>query len=98
MPRQIDDAGSEILAYKMSQLGITIHTGKNTKVIEGNGKLEGLTFTDGTALNVEMLVISAGIRPRDELAKATLLNVHPRGGIIVDSYLKTNDENIFRDW
>jgi nitrite reductase (NADH) large subunit len=95
MPRQIDDAGSEILAHKMSQLGITIHLGKNTKVIEGNGKLEGLTFTDGTALNIEMLVISAGIRPRDELAKATLLNVHPRGGIIVDSYLKTNDENIF---
>src|SRR5687768_2021015 len=95
MPRQIDDAGSAVLAHKLSQLGITIHTGKNTKVIEGNGKLEGLTFTDGTALNIEMLVISAGIRPRDELAKATLLNVHPRGGIIVDSYLKTNDENIF---
>src|SRR5690606_8073183 len=74
---------------------ITIHTGKNTQRIEGNGKLEGLAFADGTYLDVEMLVISAGIRPRDELAKATLLNVHPRGGIIVDNFMRTNDENIF---
>lgn len=95
MPRQIDDAASEILAHKLTQLGITIHLGKNTKTIDGNGKLEGLSFADGSALHLEMLVISAGIRPRDELAKATLLNVHPRGGIIVDSYLRTNDENIF---
>src|SRR5690606_27892968 len=95
MPRQIDEAGSEVLAYKLKQLGITIHTGKNTQRIEGNGKLEGLAFADGTYLDVEMLVISAGIRPRDELAKATLLNVHPRGGIIVDNFMRTNDENIF---
>ena len=47
MPRQIDDAGSAMLADKLNQLGITIHTGKNTKKIAGNGKLEGLEFTDG---------------------------------------------------
>jgi nitrite reductase (NADH) large subunit len=95
MPRQIDDAGSEVLAGKLSQLGIRIHLGKNTKSIDGNGKLEGLSFADGTKLHVDMLVISAGIRPRDELAKATLLDVHPRGGIIVDNYLRTTDSNIF---
>jgi nitrite reductase (NADH) large subunit len=95
MPRQIDEAGSEVLAHKLSRLGISIHTGKNTQRIEGNGKLEGLTFADGSHLAIEMLVISAGIRPRDELAKATLLNVHPRGGIIVDNFMRTNDADIF---
>jgi nitrite reductase (NADH) large subunit len=95
MPRQIDDAGSEILAHKMSQLNITIHTGKSTKKIEGNGKLEGLVFADGSKLDIGMLVISAGIRPRDELAKDAGLNVHARGGIVVDAFLKTSDENIF---
>ena len=95
MPRQIDDAASEVLAHKLSQLNIKIHTGKNTKAIAGNGKLEGLIFSDDTKLDVEMLVISAGIRPRDELAKVCGLNVHPRGGILVDDYLRTNDENIF---
>ncbi len=95
MPRQIDDAASEVLAHKLSQLNIKIHTGKNTKAIAGNGKLEGLIFSDDTKLDVEMLVISAGIRPRDELAKSSGLNVHARGGILVDDYLRTNDESIF---
>jgi nitrite reductase (NADH) large subunit len=95
MPRQIDDAGSSVLAYKLSQLGIRIHTCKSTKEIEGNGKVEALAFADGSKLDIEMLVISAGIRPRDEVARQCGLDVHQRGGIIVDNYLRTNDENIF---
>ncbi len=95
MPRQIDAAASEVLAYRLSQLGIRIHTGKSTTRIDGNGKLEGLAFADGTNLQVEMLVISAGIRPRDELAKSSGLDVHPRGGIVVDNHLRTNDAHIF---
>ena len=95
MPRQIDDAGSRILAERLSQLGIGIHTGKNTRRIAGNGRLEALEFADGSRLDIEMLVISAGIRPRDELAKISGLEVHPRGGIVVDENLKTSDESIF---
>jgi nitrite reductase (NADH) large subunit len=95
MPRQLDDAGASILAHKLSQLGITIHTGKSTSSIEGNGKIEGLKFSDGNLLDIEMLVISAGIRPRDELAKEIGLNVHARGGVMVDDLLRTSDEHIF---
>jgi nitrite reductase (NADH) large subunit len=95
MPRQIDDAASAVLTHKLSQLGITIHTNKNTKKIAGNGKLEGLEFTDGSSLSLEMLVISAGIRPRDELAKANGIKIHAKGGVLVDNQLRTNDESIF---
>jgi nitrite reductase (NADH) large subunit len=95
MPRQIDEAGSSVLAHKLSQLGITIHTNKSTKKIAGNGKLESLEFSDGSSLDLEMLVISAGIRPRDEMAKASGIAVHARGGVLVNNQLKTNDENIF---
>lgn len=95
MPRQIDEVGSDILAQKLSQLGIIIHLGKNTKRIAGNGKLEGLSFADGSHLDVDMLVISAGIRPRDELAKSASLAVNARGGVVVDNHLRTNDESIF---
>ena len=95
MPRQIDDAASAVLTHKLNQLGITIHTNKNTKKIAGNGKLEGLEFTDGSSLSLEMLVISAGIRPRDELAKLNGIKTHARGGVLVDNLLRTNDESIF---
>lgn len=95
MPRQLDDAGAAVLSRKLTALGIVIHTNKSTSKVEGNGKLSGLQFSDGTFLSVEMLVISAGIRPRDELAKACGLETHPRGGILVDDLLRTSDQNIF---
>lgn len=95
MPRQVDDAGADILKMKLQQLGLHIHTGKNTQAIEGNGKLEGLIFSDGSRLAVDMLVISAGIRPRDELARACGLRVAARGGVVVDDYMRTDDASIF---
>jgi nitrite reductase (NADH) large subunit len=95
MPRQLDEAGSMILSKKLESLGIRIHTNKATKTIAGNGKIEGLEFADGSFLPVEMLVISAGIRPRDELGRQSGLNVHARGGIVVNDMLRTSDPDIF---
>jgi nitrite reductase (NADH) large subunit len=95
MPRQLDGAGSDMLERKLKKLGINILKGKATKEISGNGKLEGLEFTDGTHLEVEMLVISAGIRPRDELAKAAGISTHERGGIIVNDQLLTNKSDVY---
>ena len=54
-----------------------------------------MQFADGSHLDVDMLVISAGIRPRDELAKSSGLETHPRGGILVDNFLQTSDPAIF---
>lgn len=42
-----------------------------------------------------MLVISAGIRPRDELAKKCNLETGERGGILVNDFLKTSDDSIY---
>src|SRR5262245_52207022 len=69
MPRQIDEAGSKVLVNKINALGVQVHLNKNTKAILGNGKVEGMTFTDGADLNAKMVVVSAGIKPRDDLAR-----------------------------
>src|SRR6186713_367796 len=95
MPRQIDDAGSELLKNKLQTLGLKIHTSKNTAAILGNGCIKGMQFSDDTKIDVDMLVISAGIKPRDELAKECGLEVGPRGGIVVNEKLQSNDENIY---
>ena len=80
MPRQIDDAGSKILVKKIEALGVRVHLNRGTKEIHGNGKVEAVEFQDGTKLEVGMIVISTGIRPRDELAKQSGLEMGPRGG------------------
>jgi nitrite reductase (NADH) large subunit len=95
MPRQIDNAGSDILKAKLTNLGLTIHTNKNTSAIVGDTAIEAMKFSDDTTLDVDMLIISAGIKPRDELAKASGLEVGPRGGIVVNDNMQTNDPSIF---
>ena len=95
MPRQIDDVGSELLKNKLQTLGLKIHTSKNTTAILGDDRIKGMQFSDNTKIDVDMLVISAGIKPRDELAKECGLEVGPRGGIVVNERLQTNDEDIY---
>lgn len=95
MPRQIDDAGSEILVSKIGQLGVQVHLNKATEKVLGHGSVTGMKFTDGEQLDVDMIIVSAGIRPRDDLAKESGIQLGPRGGIDVNSKLLTSDPNIF---
>ncbi len=95
MPRQLDDAGSRLLVKKIEALGVRVHLNKSSKEVHGNAQVEKLEFNDGGAVDVEMIVVSAGIRPRDDLAREAGLEVGQRGGIVVDERLRTSDENIF---
>ncbi|WP_373513979.1 nitrite reductase large subunit NirB [Persicitalea sp.] len=95
MPRQIDAAGSDLLQNQLEELGLHVHLSKSTREITGEGCINGLQFEDGEKLDVDMLVISAGIRPRDELARHAGLETHPRGGIVVNERLQTTDPTIY---
>lgn len=95
MPRQIDSAGSTMLQSKLRALGLHIHLNKSTSAIEGDKKISALRFGDDSVLPVDMLVISAGIRPRDELAKRSGLLTGARGGILVNEKMQTSDPCIF---
>lgn len=95
MPRQLDDRGSQILVNKIEELGAKVHLNKSTKQVLGAGTVTGLLFNDDTQLDIDMLVVSAGIRPRDELAKECELDVGPRGGVVVNDALNCSDPHIF---
>ncbi|HVU96689.1 MAG TPA: nitrite reductase large subunit NirB [Puia sp.] len=95
MPRQIDSSGSHALESSLRKLGLQLHLNKTTQSIEGHGRVEALQFADESRLPIDMLVISAGIRPRDELARLAGLAVGTRGGIVVNERLQTSDKSIF---
>ncbi|MEX2204866.1 MAG: nitrite reductase large subunit NirB [Myxococcota bacterium] len=57
-------------------------------------RVAALRFADGERLDVDLVVISAGIRPRDELAADSGLARGERGGVIVDDRLRTSDPRI----
>ena len=95
MPRQLDERGSQILVSQIESLGARVHLNKSTMQIVGDDRVTAMQFTDGSQLAVDMIVVSAGIRPRDELARRCGLDVGPRGGVMVNDTLLTSDRNIY---
>ncbi len=100
MTVQVDDMGGRLLRRKIEALGVTVHTGKNTlEIVDGAGLGVGgrhaMKFADGSQLQTDMIVFSAGIRPRDELARVAGLLRGERGGILIDNQCKTSDPDIW---
>lgn len=95
MPRQLDKGASDMLQSKIEELNINIHLNKSTQYIAGEDTITGMMFEGEKLLKVDMLVISAGIKPRDELGRVCGLEVGVRGGIVVNNKMQSSDPNIF---
>lgn len=96
MAVQVDEGGGRVLRHKIEALGLQVHTQKNTlQIIDGETARHRMVFADGSHLETDMIVFSAGIRPRDELARASGLTLGPRGGIEIDSECRTSDLDIY---
>lgn len=95
MPRQLDKGASDMLRSKIEELNIKIHLSKSTQFIDGDKAITGMMFEEEELLKVDMLVISAGIKPRDELGRGAGLEVGVRGGIVVNNQMQTSDPSIY---
>lgn len=96
MPVQIDDAGGAILRNKIEELGVSVHTNKaTTEIVSEDGKVAKMLFADGSELETDTILFSAGIRPRDEIARSCGIEVGERGGIIINDYCQTSDPDIY---
>ena len=96
MAVQVDAAGGALLRSKIEALGVRVHTAANTKAIgAGESARHRLEFADGSSLDTDVVVFSAGIRPRDDLARSAGLAIGERGGIVVDDACRTSDPDIF---
>src|SRR6185312_6097066 len=96
MALQVDEGGGGVLRRKIEALGVRVHTGKNTReIVDGASARHCMNFADGTSLETDVIVFSAGIRPRDDLARSAGLVVGERGGIVIDNFCRTSDPHIF---
>ncbi|MBE4607357.1 nitrite reductase large subunit NirB [Vibrio navarrensis] len=97
MAEQLDQAGGDQLRQKIERMGVKVHTSKNTLEIAAEGKnaRNVMRFADGTELETDFIVFSAGIRPQDKLARQMGLGIAPRGGIEINDHCQTTDSNIY---
>ncbi len=95
MDAQLDSTGGAILRSTMEKMGVHIHTEKSTgEILGGEGAVSGLAFKDGSTLECEMVVISAGIRPNAEIGHSAGLTVER--AIVVDNHMRSVDDmNIY---
>ncbi|HEX5113706.1 MAG TPA: nitrite reductase large subunit NirB [Pseudonocardiaceae bacterium] len=96
MPIQVDEGGGALLRGLVERVGLTVHTATSVTDIreDGCGRLLA-TLADDTVLDVDLAVFSAGVRPRDALARDAGLAVGARGGVAVDSACRTADPAIW---
>ncbi len=91
MPRQLDGAGSRLLLRSIRKLGVEVHLNVSAQRVLGGERVEGVEFSEGDPIEADMLIVAAGIRPRDELAREAGITVGDRGGVVIDDQLRTSD-------
>ncbi|WP_016855525.1 nitrite reductase large subunit NirB [Halomonas smyrnensis] len=95
MPMQVDAEGGELLREKIEALGVQVLTDRATQHIEdGQASRHRMVFQDDKVLETDLIVFSAGIRPRDQLARDCALEIGERGGVVIDDRCLTSDPAI----
>ncbi|MCX4778932.1 nitrite reductase large subunit NirB [Streptomyces sp. NBC_01264] len=97
MPLQVDDGGAAALRATIESMGVAVHTGVGAAGVQihPDGRAQALRLTSGEEIGSDVVVFSAGVRPRDRLARECGLAVGDRGGVVVDGHCRTSDPYVY---
>jgi len=93
LPRQMDKEGAEILQAQMEKIGFAFFLGAKTREIAGDDKVKSVVLEDGTVIDCEMVIISAGVRPDIEFAAKSGINCGK--GLPVNDKMETEIQDIY---
>lgn len=96
MPVQLDEKGGAVLKEMIEGLGVKVYTDTATQnIVDGESAFHRMNFADGSHLETDLILFSAGIRPQDALAQQSGLQLGERGGICVNNHCQTSDDHIY---
>ncbi|WFB09706.1 nitrite reductase large subunit NirB [Streptomyces sp. LX-29] len=97
MALQVDAGGGAALRRTIEDMGLVVHTGVGGKeiVADDSGAVARMELSDGSGIDTDLVIFSAGVRPRDQLARDCGLRVGERGGIAVDERCRTEDPAVY---
>ncbi|WP_052474032.1 CoA-disulfide reductase [Jeotgalibacillus alimentarius] len=88
----LEPAFSEILEKELLQKGIDLHLNATVKRINED---KSLLLSDGSEIEADFLLLAVGIKPNKHLAETAGLKIGETGGVCVNEYMQTNDEDIY---
>ncbi|NDV21984.1 FAD-dependent oxidoreductase [Desulfovibrio sp. JC022] len=94
LPRMCSPVLAKMGQKHMEDEGVSFKLGQTVSKIEGDGKVERVITSDGE-VEADIVIISAGVIPNDQLARECGLECSERGGIMVDEGMRTSDPLIF---
>jgi NAD(P)H-nitrite reductase large subunit len=89
MRRVLGERVGALLRTVHESRGVVFHLGKTIARIDK----QSVSLDDGTTLNADFVVVGAGVRPVDDLARAASLATN--NGVAVDEYLMTSANGIY---
>ncbi|UQA95501.1 nitrite reductase large subunit NirB [Streptomyces halobius] len=97
MALQVDEGGGAALRRTVEDMGLEVHTGVGGKeIVAGDGgAVTAMELSDGSRVDTDLVIFSAGVRPRDQLARDCGLTVGERGGITIDEQCRTSDPAVY---
>ncbi|MFI8776986.1 nitrite reductase large subunit NirB [Brachybacterium paraconglomeratum] len=96
MSAQLDLPAGTVLRRLIEARGIAVRTDARTTALRPgpDGAVEAVVLRDGTELPADLVVLTVGVRPRDELARAAGLSCEERGGVRIDAACTTSDPSV----
>ena len=93
LPRQLDEELSRKLEEKLINEGFNLYLNAAAEEILGENVANGIKLNNGTEFETDAVLFSVGVRPNLDLIRDTEIKFNK--GILVDSNLKTNIDNIY---
>ncbi len=94
LPQVTPGLDADMAVYVQQELeknGVTLHLGATVTAVTG----DGITLADGTQIQADMVLVSAGVRPNTALAQAAGIQLGASGAIQVNEKMQTSIPDIF---
>lgn len=95
LPAQLSPNLALMVKHDLEKLGIRVLTGEKVVELKGANGAVSQVITDKNIVDADQVIFSVGVSPNSDIAKEAGLEVHPRGGIVVNTRLQTSDPDIY---
>ncbi|MCB1131412.1 MAG: FAD-dependent oxidoreductase [Verrucomicrobiae bacterium] len=92
---QLDPEMAKPLEKALRDKGVEVILGDGIESFGESGGMVSAKLKSGRELETGLVILSIGVRPENELAKAAGLELGARGHIVVDAYQRTSDPDIY---